>query len=109
MATLPTLKDARKNLGYTQIMLAKELKMPLSTYALREKDGDFTEDEKKKIAKCLKLDMTTISWKPPYQAKPTVVSEQEAIRIQKLEARLENLEKMVAGLTALLTRPVEKR
>ena len=69
MATLPAL---RKQKGYRQQDIADYLGMSQSTYAYKEGAGTFDDIERQKIAKYLKVDMTTISWtKPIFQAKQT--------------------------------------
>jgi transcriptional regulator with XRE-family HTH domain len=50
-----TLKQHRKEQKYTQADVAAKMKIPVSTYALMEKNGKFTEDELSKVAGILKI------------------------------------------------------
>lgn len=97
------LQQVRKTKNLTQKDIADLLGMPRTTYAYKEETGSFDEEEKKKIAKFLKIDMTTISWKPSFQSKQVADDKDKVIQSQKeeiltLKAEVKLLKEMIEKL-----------
>lgn len=93
-----TLFDIRKSKGLNQKDLADLLGLVLTTYAYKEQNGTFTEDQQRKIAKYLKQDMTAINWKPFKTGnddhKDKLIKEQQETII-KLQAQIEMLMRLM--------------
>ncbi|MBQ0083439.1 MAG: helix-turn-helix transcriptional regulator, partial [Clostridiales bacterium] len=61
LSTNDIIKRARKTLGITQEVMAKNLNMRRSTYAYKEQKGNFTFDEVKTVSRILNIPIQSIA------------------------------------------------
>ena len=54
------ISQARKRKGWNQTYVAKQMGMKLSTYAKKESDGGFSEEQLKQLAKCLQVKLSEL-------------------------------------------------
>lgn len=94
----------RKQKGVNQQDVASLLGMGQSTYAYKEQHGTFTDTEKAKIAKFLKVDMQYIVWK----STTVKISDETQTKLQELRQRIIELEAQNKTLQEVIAKLLEK-